>query len=329
MQAQVSPSAIATMALMKLKGVGRRAALRLVYADDARLPLAELRTQILERAKIAKMDVSLLTDTWSMSTNLAEEGSDRGIGALAFHDPDYPARLRTISDPPAVLFVKGSMSALIGRSVAIVGTREPTPYGSQVALRSGRAAVEAGCVVVSGLAHGCDTYGHRGCLEAGGKGVAVLAHGLDRVYPAASRDLAAELIENNGCLVSEYPVGMTPMRTAFAERDRIQSGLSDGVLVIETDVKGGTMHTVRFARDQKRPLACISHPPKWHGEAKTHGNQMLIQERRARPIADGDDLASFFSSLATNASNEESLSAPSVEQPDDTPAAAKQMQWVF
>ena len=327
MQAQVSPAAIALMALMKLKGVGRRAALKLVEADDAGLSLTELRARLFEKARLARMDLGLLADAWSGCADLAEEGIDHGIGAMAFHDRDYPARLRTISDPPAVLFIKGALSALTGRSVAIVGTREPTPYGGQVALRSGRAAVEAGFVVVSGLAHGCDTYGHRGCLDAQGVGVAVLAHGLDRVYPAANRDLAAELVEQGGCLVSEYPVGMTPMRTAFAERDRIQSGLSDGVLVIETDVKGGTMHTVRFARDQKRPLACIAHPLRWLGEDKTQGNQMLIADKWARPIADGDDLAAFLATLGS--SDAAKGDTPEVPAEVPTEATAKQLGWVF
>ncbi|MCH8275856.1 MAG: DNA-processing protein DprA, partial [Armatimonadetes bacterium] len=165
-------------------------------------------------------------------------------------------------------------------------------------------AAEAGFAIVSGLAHGCDTYGHEGCLEGHGVAVGVLAHGLDRVYPAANRDLAERLLESGGCLVSEYPVGVRPMRAAFAERDRIQSGLSDGVLVIETDVKGGTMHTVRFSRDQGRPLACIDHPEKWLGEEKTMGNQKLIKDGWATPIPDGDALARFLDYITPNLSGE-------------------------
>ena len=141
------------------------------------------------------------------------------------------------------------------------------------------------------------TYAHEGCLEAQGIGVAVLAHGLDMVYPAANRGLAERLLDRGGCLASEYPVGTTPVRSAFAERDRIQSGLSDGVLVIETDVRGGTMHTVRFARDQGRALACIEHPQRYRSEDETRGNRKLIEEGSARPIPDGDSLTDFLNGL--------------------------------
>ena len=97
-------------------------------------------------------------------------------------------------------------------------------------------------------------------MKPAGVGVAVLAHGPDRVYPAANRDLANRLVEQEGCLVSEYPAGSRPARSAFVERDRVQSGLSEAVLVIETGIRGGAMHTVRFARDQKRSIACIDYP---------------------------------------------------------------------
>ncbi|WP_425467320.1 DNA-processing protein DprA [Rubellimicrobium roseum] len=216
----------------------------------------------------------------------------------SFHDEGYPHRLRGIGDPPAVLFVKGDPTGLDApRSLAVVGTREPTEFGSEVARRSGQSAAQAGFAIVSGLAHGCDTFGHEGCLEGNGVGVAVMAHGLDRIYPVSSRDLSVRLLETGGCLVSEYPLGMTPVRAAFAERDRIQSGLSDGVLVIETDEKGGTMHTVRFALEQQRSLACISHPNKWLSFEKTRGNQKLIKEGRARPIPDGEALLSFLAEI--------------------------------
>ena len=225
-------------------------------------------------------------------------GREMGVQAISFHDETYPARLRATPDPPAVLFVRGSAQGLqAAKALAVVGTREPTSFGQEVAQRSGRAAAEAGYVIVSGLALGCDTHAHEGCLEAQGIGVAVLAHGLDKVYPATNRGLADRLLEHGGCLTSEYPVGASPVRSAFAERDRIQSGLSNGVLVIETDVRGGTMHTVRFARDQGRTLACIDHPERYRWEDKTRGNRKLIDEGCASPIANGDALTGFLNGL--------------------------------
>jgi DNA processing protein len=294
----VSLNATALVALMRLRGVGRRKALHLLNAMDRDLDHTSYRAAILNKAGRAGLSESELQKAWSQAEEQLEASMSAGVHAFSFDDAGYPERLRHIPDPPAVLFVKGEVAGLhASRTLAVVGTREPTLYGAKVARKSGQTVAEAGFAVVSGLAHGCDTLGHEGCLDGKGIGVAVMAHGLDRVYPAANRSLAERLLEGGGCLVSEYPIGITPIRTAFAERDRIQSGLSDGVLVIETDVKGGTMHTVRFAREQVRALACVAHPEKWLCEEKTRGNQKLIADCWARPITDGESLLIFLNGI--------------------------------
>ena len=301
MTTPVSSSAISLLALMKLKGVGRVKALTIVDRPMNETGFESCREALMHRmagAQLPHVGLGQISEAWMKSEEQLNRGEELGVQALSFHDEMYPVRLRETPDPPAVLFVKGSVSPLhAAKSLAVVGTREPTPFGTEVAQRSGRTAAEAGYAIVSGLALGCDTHAHEGCLEAQGTGVAVLAHGLDKIYPAANRGLAERLLECGGCLASEYPVGMRPMRSAFAERDRIQSGLSDGVLVIETDVRGGTMHTVRFARDQQRALACIDHPERHRWEEKARGNRMLIEDGRARPIPDGDALAAFLNGL--------------------------------
>jgi DNA processing protein len=318
----ISSTVTALVALMKLKGVGRRAALQIIDGSTRKIDCASFREIAASRAGMERLPESELRSAWECSEEQLQKSLAAGVQAFSYHDEEYPSRLRTIPDPPAVLFVRGVASSLHGsKSIAIVGTREPTPYGVKVAEKSGQTAAEDGFAVVSGLAHGCDTYGHEGCLRGHGVGIAVMAHGLDRVYPAANRKLAEQLIEHGGCLVSEYPIGATPFRSAFAERDRIQSGLADGVLVIETDVKGGTMHTVRFSREQHRQLACIAHPEKWLHEDKTKGNQQLIRDGWASPIPDGDALALFLNRIAA---------APS-RKSDTSPAAKqeKQISWAF
>ena len=316
MTATVSSTAISLLALMKLKGVGRAKALKIVDRSMNETGFEGCREALMNRIAEAHMPhvrCGEVSEAWMKSEDQLNRGREFGIQAISFHDEGYPARLRETPDPPAVLFVKGSVQGLHAtRGLAVVGTREPTSFGKEVAQRYGRAAAEAGYAIVSGLAHGCDTHAHEGCLEASGIGVAVLAHGLDTVYPAANRGLAERLLENGGCLASEYPIGMTPMRSAFAERDRIQSGLSDGVLVIETDLRGGTMHTVRFARDQGRALACIDHPERFRSEDKTWGNRMLINEGCARPIPDGDALIGFLNGLKPVTAQ-----APHVEPDED------------
>ena len=294
-EAVITPSTIGLAALLTLKGVGRRAALRIINAP---LQAGSPREHLVDLARAAKVSDLDLAGAWSKAEDNLDRTVESGIKAFSFHDDGYPERLRHMPDPPAILYVKGDTAGLrSAHSIAVIGTREPTAYGEKVARRSAATATEQGFVVVSGLAHGCDTLGHEGCLDQNGVGVAVMAHGLEKVYPAANRGLATRLLEAGGCLVSEYPLGMTPMRTAFAERDRIQSGLSDAVLVIETDVKGGTMHTVRFSREQKRALACIDHPESWRHEPKTQGNQMLIADRWAVPISDGEALLTFLNNV--------------------------------
>ena len=188
-------------------------------------------------------------------------------------------------------------------SLAVVGTREPTKQGEEAAHRTARAAAEAGFAVVSGLARGCDTRAHEGCLGAGGVGVAVLAHGLDMVYPAENRDLAERLIKQGGCLVSEYPVGAKPAGPAFVERDRIQSGLSEAVLVIETGTRGGTMHTVKFARRQKRQIACIDYAEgRFFSGTNAEGNRRLLEDETVRPIRDGRTFTRFLNDLKSTVS---------------------------
>jgi DNA processing protein len=318
--------AICLVALMKLRGVGRRKALRSYSPPADVVDESSHFAYFMQCVRSASLPEDEARPAWTKAKDEIARSDAAGIESIAYYDSDYPARLRDIADPPAVLFVKGNPAALHStKSVAIVGTREPTSYGAKVAHRSGQAAASADFVVVSGLAHGCDTKAHEGCTEAEGVGVAVLAHGLDRIYPAANRALADRLLHLNGCLVSEYPIGMTPMRTAFAERDRIQSGLSDGVLVVETDLKGGTMHTVRFAEDQKRLLACVWHPERLRSEPKTQGNQSLISENRAFAVADGSDLSDFLFKLTQH--------CPAEPQPTTSkkiaPEEPSQMAWAF
>jgi DNA processing protein len=290
-----SPWAVGLVALMKLEGFGRRSAFKLTEGIPSPRDYHDLYNRISSRLETQNASATAFEKAWSFAEEEMLRASTSSVRAIAFYDEDYPERLKSIPDPPAVIFVLGKVAALNSqRSIAIVGTREPTSYGISVAKRAARTAAEHGFAIVSGLAHGCDTYAHIGCVEAKGTGIGVLAHGLDRVYPAANKELAKELLSSGGCLVSEYPLGVKPFRNFFAERDRIQSGLSEAVLVIETDIKGGTMHTVRFAAAQHREVACISHPGEWLTEEKTRGNQQLIRSGRAVPIGDTQSLVEFL-----------------------------------
>jgi DNA processing protein len=128
-----------------------------------------------------------------------------------------------------------------------------------------------------------------------------LAHGLDRVYPAANKVLAKQIVERGGALVSEYAPGTRAFPGNFVDRDRLQIGLSDALLVAETGVTGGTMHTVRFCQEQRKPLACIAHPPQHASHEKAQGNSRLLQEQRAIPLRSSSDVDAFCDALSHGA----------------------------
>ena len=231
---------------------------------------------------------------FDVDDEIANRCSDSGIAMLRPGDANFPQGCRRIAGPPRVLYAKGNPAILNDPAIAIIGTRTPTPRGSEIAEQFGRIVAGEGFVVVSGLALGCDAGGHRGCLAVGGRTVAVVAHGLDRVYPPQHKGLAAQIAHEGGCLLSQYPPGIRTAAKRFVERDRIQSALSAALIVIETDLTGGTMHTVRFARDHGKPLAALAPPHGSEDEPMLRGNRQLLESGAARPIRDGDDLRALI-----------------------------------
>jgi len=197
-----------------------------------------------------------------------------GFGVVHWDDPDYPERLRVSDDPPAVLFVKGDVVAIRNWAVAVVGTRRPTYYGREVARTLGRDLAASGVTVVSGLAAGIDTEAHRGALEAGGWTVAVLGCGLDQVYPPQNRDLARR-IADSGALISEFPPGTPPAPQNFPIRNRIISGLSLGVVVVEADEHSGALITAGYAAEQGREVFAVPGPVT---SPQSRGTNRLIQD---------------------------------------------------
>jgi DNA processing protein len=186
-----------------------------------------------------------------------EEWAKDGIGLITPNSQDYPDSLKAINQAPFFLYYKGEITPLGRKNAAIVGTRKPSDEGGRQARNIGRKLASIGIGVVSGLALGCDTAGHEGALDGGGYTCAVLAHGLDMVSPASNRDLASRILDSGGSLVSEHAPGTKPLGRYFAMRNRIQSGLSNHVIVIETSMTGGTMHTARFASEQGKSIGVL------------------------------------------------------------------------
>jgi len=179
-----------------------------------------------------------------------------GAHVLTWESPDYPDLLQQIADPPPVLFVKGELTPSDEWAVAMVGTRKATAYGKEVARQVAGELARNHVTVVSGMARGIDGIAHRAALEAGGRTIAVLGCGVDRVYPPEHRKLALEIAEN-GAVISDYPMGTAPEGKNFPPRNRIISGLSRGVVVVEAGLRSGALITADFAADQGREVFAV------------------------------------------------------------------------
>jgi len=185
------------------------------------------------------------------------KAAEAGARIISLGDPEYPSRLKEIYDPPVVLFVKGSVEVLAQPGIAMVGTRHPTPYGSGMAERLSTDLAARGLVIISGLARGVDTASHRGAIAAKGKTVAVLGTGIDVMYPRENTRLAEQIVALGGALITEFPVGTSPTPQNFPIRNRIISGMSAGVLVVEAAEYSGTRITSRCALEQNRDVYAV------------------------------------------------------------------------
>jgi DNA processing protein len=182
---------------------------------------------------------------------------ETGGTLLTREDAAYPGRLLEIYDPPAVLWVRGDVALLDWPGIAVVGTRQPSPYGSGMAEMLARDLASRRLTVLSGMARGVDTAAHKGALDAGGRTVAVWGTGIDVVYPKENKALAQRIVESGGAIVSEFPLGTFPAPQNFPLRNRILSGMSVGVLVVEAGEYSGTRITARCAMEQNRDVYAV------------------------------------------------------------------------
>jgi DNA processing protein len=183
--------------------------------------------------------------------------TEAGGEILTPEDAAYPERLREIYDPPAVLWIRGNAELLARPGIAVVGTRQPSPYGAGMAELLSRDLANRRLVILSGMARGVDTAAHKGAIDAGGKTVAVWGTGIDVIYPKENKKLAESIVASGGTIVSEYPLGTFPAPQNFPIRNRILSGMSVGVLVIEAAEYSGTRITARCAMEQNRDVYAV------------------------------------------------------------------------
>lgn len=222
----------------------------------------------------------------SYADRIIEKSAKQGIMAISYVDSLFPSRLlNTVneegkSDVPLILYYKGNLDVANLNSIAIIGTREPTREGVKAGEYFGEKLAECGYNIVSGLASGCDTAGHKGALKCPtGVTTAFLAHGLDSVYPQENELLASEIVERGGLLMSEYPIGKTVNRYFLVARDRLQAALADATIVIQTGIHGGTNHAANTTLIANKPLFCVKYGnDNLMNHEKVAGNRALVSK---------------------------------------------------
>ncbi len=254
-----APHLLEWLAISLTPGLGPTRARKLVeHFGSAE---AVFRASLTELEAAAIQAVSAQSIATGKSAELAREeiaqAATIDVTLLSLDDPFYPPRLKEIYDPPLILRVRGNAEVLTKPGIAMVGTRHPTPYGSGMAERLGCDLAAQGLVIVSGMARGVDTASHRGAISAKGKTVAVFGTGVDVIYPKENSRLAEQILALGGALISEFPLGTFAAPQNFPIRNRIISGMSCGVLVVEAAEYSGTRITARCALEQNRDVFAV------------------------------------------------------------------------
>jgi DNA processing protein len=248
-------------------------------ADDAQLKLLGFdkrsRTNLLQARATLDLEIEL------------EKILAKHITLLTWNSPDYPSYLREVDSPPPLLYVVGSLEDIDRWAVAVVGTRRVTSYGRQVTQELVSGLVRSGVTIVSGLARGIDAVAHKAALDLGGRTIAVLGSGPDNIYPPEHRDLARQIVRGHGAVISDYPLGTQPDAKNFPPRNRIISGLSLGVVVVEAGARSGASITAQFALEQGREVFAV---PGNVNRPASQGTNRLIQQGTAKLVTNANDI---------------------------------------
>ncbi|MDH5651274.1 MAG: DNA-protecting protein DprA [Gammaproteobacteria bacterium] len=217
------------------------------------------------------------------------------IKSISIDSPEYPVRLKSILNPPGILYVRGNAELLYNPGVSIVGTRDCSKAGAEIAKRIAQYLVEHGYTIVSGLALGIDAAAHEGGIKST---IAVLAHGLHEAHPKANAGLAKRILDNGGAWVSEHPEGTSPNKNFFVPRNRIQVGLSIASVIVESELKSGTMTHANFALNENHLLfSVLPQTPENKLNLKYKGPEMLVKQKGAIPIRSKDDYEKILNKL--------------------------------
>ena len=276
------------LAFNRVRGIGRvRFKLLETYFDSMEAAWAASEAE-LRAAGLDRRTIRAVADgrRQIVPDNEAEKLLKSSVSAFTWHDDDYPARLKEIYDLPPLIYVKGSLTPDDERSVAVVGTRNPSHYGRQVTEQMVYDIAGAGVTIVSGLARGVDGIAHRAALDAGQRTIAVLGSGLDIIYPREHANLSERIVEN-GALVSEHALRARPDARNFPRRNRIMSGMTLGTLVIEAGLRSGALITARQALEENREVFAV---PGSIFSPNSEGTNRLIRESAAKLVTTCEDV---------------------------------------
>jgi DNA processing protein len=299
---ELTKEQILTLSLLKGIGPKKILAIGATIKDrgitvDSFESLQELMSDMKDK-KIHSVTLDDLDTAYRSATEIIRYSETNNIGLIGYYDDEYPKALRKAIneegklDPPLLLWYRGDISILNMPAIAVIGTREATPEGVAGGEYLSGEFAKRGFNIVSGLAVGCDTCGHKGALKVGGKTTAILANGLDHdsIYPPENQDLAEEIVEKGGLLLSEYRIKSTVNRYNLVARDRLQAAMGKATLVIQTGVDGGTMHAANTTLKAHKPLFAILYKDaETQNHEKTKGNEYLVNHG-AKYIKGSDDL---------------------------------------
>jgi DNA processing protein len=272
-------------------GIGPRAAAKLLERFGSAESVYNATRAELEQLRLVPEAVDTIISRDLQAIAEAEIAAVRKIGGdiLLLDDGVYPSSLREIYDPPIVLYVKGAWSECLDQPcVGVVGSRKCSTYGQNTSVMLARDLAQRGITVVSGFARGIDAAAHRGALEAGGRTVAVLGTGINQVYPREHQRLAAEILKGGGALISQFPLGTPPVAENFPYRNRIISGLSLGIVVVEASEHSGSLITARLAIEQNRDVFAV---PGNITSRNSFGTNYLIKGAGAKLVQQWQDIA--------------------------------------
>jgi DNA processing protein len=274
-------SATGLLMLGAIKGVGRVAVTKLVdrfetIGECLRADEESLKACLNVKQRAAFRDPAVIDRAYRQAFKEVARAQEINATILSLYDEGYPERLKDLDEPPFVLYAAGDL-AILERSVGFVGTREPTDFGAKVAYGMSSAFAADGFCIVSGLARGIDAISHNAAVEAGGTTCAVLASGLDRYSSAAAMELAKRIVEGGGLLITECGFGQEPTQGSYIDRDRLITGLSLATVFVQGETMSGSMHSVRYALVQDKPIYVPNIPEKFLAEDINHTARNLFR----------------------------------------------------